>query len=39
VEAFYPGPLGGAASTVTGVLFGEVSPAGRMPVIVVKVTS
>ena len=34
VEAFYPGPLGGTA--VTGVLFGEVSPAGRMPVMVVE---
>ena len=34
VEAFYPGPLGGTA--VAKVLFGEVSPAGRMPVIVVE---
>jgi len=34
VEAFYPGPLGGTA--VAKVLFGEVSPAGRMPVMVVK---
>jgi len=34
VEAFYPGPLGGTA--VTAVLFGEVSPAGRMPVMVVE---
>ena len=34
VEAFYPGPLGGTA--VAKVLFGEVSPAGRMPVMVVE---
>jgi len=34
VEAFYPGPLGGTA--VAKVLFGEVSPDGRMPVIVVE---
>ena len=34
VEAFYPGSLGGTA--VTAVLFGEVSPAGRMPVMVVE---
>ena len=34
VEAFYPGPLGGTA--IAKVLFGEVSPAGRMPVMVVE---
>ena len=34
VEAFYPGPLGGRA--IAKVLFGEVSPAGRMPITVVQ---
>ena len=34
VEAFYPGALGGRA--IAKVLFGEVSPAGRMPVTVVQ---
>ena len=34
VEAFYPGALGGKA--IAKVLFGEVSPAGRMPVTVVQ---
>ena len=34
VEAFYPGALGGRA--VAEVLFGKVSPAGRMPVTVVQ---
>ena len=34
VEAFYPGALGGMA--VANVLFGKVSPAGRMPVTVVQ---
>ena len=34
VEAFYPGPLGGRA--IAKVLFGEVSPAGRMPVTIVQ---
>ena len=34
VEAFYPGALGGRA--IAKVLFGEISPAGRMPVTVVQ---
>ena len=34
VEAFYPGALGGMA--VAKILFGGVSPAGRMPVTVVQ---
>jgi len=34
VEAFYPGALGGIA--LAKMLFGEVSPAGRMPVTVVQ---
>ena len=34
LEAFYPGPLGGTA--IAKVLFGEISPAGRMPVTVVQ---
>ena len=34
VEAFYPGALGGTA--VAKMLFGKVSPAGRMPVTVVQ---
>ena len=34
LEAFYPGPLGGIA--IAKVLFGEISPAGRMPVTVVQ---
>eukprot|EP01006_Ploeotia_vitrea_P038561 TRINITY_DN66249_c4_g11_i1.p1 TRINITY_DN66249_c4_g11~~TRINITY_DN66249_c4_g11_i1.p1 ORF type:complete len:828 (-),score=378.61 TRINITY_DN66249_c4_g11_i1:109-2592(-) len=33
VEAFYPGVMGGAA--IADVLFGSVSPAGKMPVTVV----
>ena len=33
LEAFYPGPLGSRA--IAKVLFGEISPAGRMPVTVV----
>ena len=34
MEAFYPGALGGRA--IAKVLFGEVSPPGRMPVTVVQ---